>query len=274
MVADTPLRVDKIDRRPVPVVERPPDGVLAVDRHRVVDAQVLDRVANVVDVLLEFELGRVHADHDEALALVFLGPGAHVRQRAQPVDTRIRPEVDEDDLAAQACSGKRRRVEPTARPIQRGHLAFDRQRRRERDLAVLRGGSARQADAAGEQSGQHALGRVHDAVGARLDLAGTSPRLSRDAIRTRSQIESAFILRIILPRWALTVISLMPSSLAHLLVEPARDDERHHLAFPRAQQGIAVAQRPGFVPRRPAPRSSGRWRCRSRRRSRRRRRAW
>jgi hypothetical protein len=41
---------------------------------------------------------------------------------------------------------------------------------------------------------------------------GARPRLSLDAILTRSQIEPACILRISLPRWAFTVISLMPSS--------------------------------------------------------------
>ena len=162
MMTDAPLRVDEVDRRPVLVAERPPDGVLAVDRHRVVDAHVRDRLAYVVDVLLELELRRVNADHHQAPTLVLLGPGAHVRQRAQPVDAGIGPEVDEDDLTAQARNGQRRRVEPVAGTVERGHPPFNGQGRRDCNVAVLCRGSARHADRPGQQSGQQVLGCSHD----------------------------------------------------------------------------------------------------------------
>jgi hypothetical protein len=56
MVADLPVGVDDVQRRPVVVVERGPDGVVVVDRHRVIDPQVLDGAADVVEVVLDVEL--------------------------------------------------------------------------------------------------------------------------------------------------------------------------------------------------------------------------
>ena len=44
----------------------------------------------------------MHADHHQAVILVFLRPGADVRQRAQAVDAGIGPEIHQHDLAAQA----------------------------------------------------------------------------------------------------------------------------------------------------------------------------
>ena len=55
------------------------------------------------------------------------------------------------------------------------------------------------------------------------------------AIFTRSARESAFILRITLPRCAFTVISLMPSSRTDLFIQQAGDDQRHDLPFARGE---------------------------------------
>jgi hypothetical protein len=38
--------------------------------------------------------------------------GTNVRQRAQPVDAGVRPEVDQHDFPAQSISRQRRRIEP------------------------------------------------------------------------------------------------------------------------------------------------------------------
>ena len=48
---------------------------------------------------------------------------------------------------------------------------------------------------------------------------------------TRSASELAFIFRMTWPRCALTVISLMPSSPADLLVQQAGDDQGHDLTL-------------------------------------------
>jgi hypothetical protein len=61
VVADLPLGVDEVERRPVEVAEGGPDGVVVVDRDRVVDPQVLDLLADVVEVMLEVELRGVDA---------------------------------------------------------------------------------------------------------------------------------------------------------------------------------------------------------------------
>jgi hypothetical protein len=64
VVADLPLGVDEVQRWPVEVGEGGPDGVVVVDRDRVVDPQVLDLSADVAEVVLEVELRGVDADHD------------------------------------------------------------------------------------------------------------------------------------------------------------------------------------------------------------------
>src|SRR3954464_11582735 len=47
-----------------------------------------------------------------------VGPATPVRQRAQPVDAGVGPELDQDDAAAQQLGGQRLRVEPSGRAVQ------------------------------------------------------------------------------------------------------------------------------------------------------------
>src|SRR5258705_12823484 len=61
LVADDALRIDEVERRPVVVVEGAPDGVVVVDRDRVVDPAFLRGLPDTVDVVLEGELWRVDA---------------------------------------------------------------------------------------------------------------------------------------------------------------------------------------------------------------------
>src|SRR5439155_14973688 len=87
---------------------------------------VLHRPPDVVEVLLEPELRRVRADHDQAVVLVLLCPRADVRKRAEPVDARKRPELDEDDAPAQVLRGQRLGVEPAGcavKPRRASHCA-------------------------------------------------------------------------------------------------------------------------------------------------------
>ena len=127
MVADAALGVDEIVRRPILIVEGAPDRVVVVDRDGIGDLQIGDRLLHVVDALLEGEFGRVHADHDEALVLVLLGPGADVGDGTQAVDAGIGPEVDEHDLALERLRGQRRRVQPLHGAGERRQDALDRQ---------------------------------------------------------------------------------------------------------------------------------------------------
>ena len=127
VVADVALGIDEIMRRPVLVVEGAPDRIVVVDRDRIVDLEIGDGLAHVVDVLLEGELRRVHADHDQALVLVLLGPGADVGNRAQAVDAGVGPEIDQHDLALEALRRQRRRVQPLDRAGEWRQRALDRQ---------------------------------------------------------------------------------------------------------------------------------------------------
>src|SRR5438445_2257740 len=69
--------------------------------------------------MLECELRRVHPDDYEPVLRIARVPRLQVRQRAQAVDARVRPEVDEYDLAAQPPESQRRRVEPVRDPLER-----------------------------------------------------------------------------------------------------------------------------------------------------------
>ncbi len=78
MMSNTPLRIDEIEGRPIVVRESPPDRIVVIDRDRILDPHVLRGPANVLDVVLKCELRRVHADHDQSVIPVFLGPRAHI----------------------------------------------------------------------------------------------------------------------------------------------------------------------------------------------------
>ena len=80
-VADHAVGVDEVERRPGVIGERVPDRVVAVDRHRVVDPSLLDRLLHEVDLVLEGELGRVDADDDQP---VDRGRPATTRGRRAP----------------------------------------------------------------------------------------------------------------------------------------------------------------------------------------------
>jgi hypothetical protein len=82
VMPDTPLRVGEVQGGPVVVVEGGPYRVVVVDRDRVVDPHLLQGPADVVRVVLERELGCVHADHHQPLTGVLRGPGADVGQLA------------------------------------------------------------------------------------------------------------------------------------------------------------------------------------------------
>src|SRR6185369_1073020 len=108
--------VDQVRGWPVLISEGAPGAVLIVLRHRIMDAQALDGGLDIRALLLEGEFVRMHADHDEALVLVWLVPFGDVRQRAQAVDARISPELNQRDLAAEAFRRQWRRIQPGGNP--------------------------------------------------------------------------------------------------------------------------------------------------------------
>jgi len=101
-VADVAGGVDQVLRGPVLVAERVPGAVVVVLDDRVAKAELGDRVFDVRGLPLERELGSVNADDHQAAVAVALPPGLDVGQRANAIDARVGPEVDQHDLAAQA----------------------------------------------------------------------------------------------------------------------------------------------------------------------------
>ena len=124
VVTDDAIAVYEVERWPVMVFESSPDGVVVIDRDRVVDPSLLRRLADTVNVMLEGEFRRVDADHDQPVSL---GRSATRRGRgvpAQPVDAGQRPEVHEDDVAAQLGGAEWLGVEPPGRPAKRRHVQW------------------------------------------------------------------------------------------------------------------------------------------------------
>ena len=84
--------------------------------------------SGIFEVVLEYgtfmfkrKLRRVHADDDQSHVFVFRRPAFHVRHRTQGVDTGIRPEVNQHDLAAQRFRCERAGVEPADGTVQLRH---------------------------------------------------------------------------------------------------------------------------------------------------------
>src|SRR5215472_3586173 len=119
VMPDAALRIDEIESGPILIAESAPYRVAAVDCDGKGDANLLDCMSHVAQILLEFKLRRVHSDHHQSLIPVFVCPCPNVRQSAPPIDTGIRPELDQYDLTAQPGHGERSGVEPFNGPDER-----------------------------------------------------------------------------------------------------------------------------------------------------------
>src|SRR5581483_2620729 len=95
VVADPPVRVDQVLGRPAPVGKCAPDRVAVVEHDRVLDPEARDRLAHVAVLAREGELGRMHADHNQARLAVAPIPSDHVRQGADAIDAGVIPEIDQ-----------------------------------------------------------------------------------------------------------------------------------------------------------------------------------
>ena len=115
-IAHPSLGVDQEVRRPALVAPLVEGVEVVVLDDRVVDAELLDRAANVAGFAFERELGRLNADDHEPFGVVLALPSLEVGQRTNAVDAGVGPEVEQHDVPAQAgdCQGTiTGRVEPS-----------------------------------------------------------------------------------------------------------------------------------------------------------------
>ena len=133
-VADAPVPVDEVHRRPEPVVVGVPGRERRVEGHRVGQSGLGHGVADVAELALERQLGRVDADHDEPGVRVALGPCLHVRLDVDAVDAGEGPELDEDGPAPEGGHRLWLGVDPGVDPDEVGRRpeVLERHRARQR----------------------------------------------------------------------------------------------------------------------------------------------
>src|SRR5262249_3920215 len=111
-VADDAVSIHQERGRPGDDTPPFPDRELVVLDDRVVDAELLRGVDNLVVRLLPYELRTVDADDGEAVLLVALMPVPHLRDHIAAVDSAERPKFYEHDAAPQALHGQGTAVDP------------------------------------------------------------------------------------------------------------------------------------------------------------------
>jgi hypothetical protein len=124
VVANCPLCVDEVVARPILVVKGFPDRVVAVDRYRVCDFQVLNGLRHVRLIFFKGELGCVHANYNQAVILVFLRPRLHIGNGPEAIDARIGPEIDDNDLAFQTLTRAGHGIQPGDRAVETRQRSF------------------------------------------------------------------------------------------------------------------------------------------------------
>src|SRR3546814_2666559 len=65
-MADPAMGVDEIQSRPGDITEGAPDAEIIVDRHRIMPAEMAQRLLHIAGILPEGEFRRMHADHHQA----------------------------------------------------------------------------------------------------------------------------------------------------------------------------------------------------------------
>ena len=88
VITNSSFPIDEVNRWPPFLVDRLPDAVLAVHRDWVSDLQ--NRAwCFLRSLVLERELRRMHADHNQASIRRFRRPGLHIGQLSQAVDAGL-----------------------------------------------------------------------------------------------------------------------------------------------------------------------------------------
>ena len=115
MLANASTRVDEVERRPVLILEGPPDRIIVVDHDRIVDLHLLQRRDERCRCSSRMRTRGCARRSRRALA----GTSAPRRGRYGSVRSqlmqRVGAEVDEHDLAGEARRRQPRRIEPLGR---------------------------------------------------------------------------------------------------------------------------------------------------------------
>ena len=245
-VADLAVGVDQVLGRPVLVAPGIPGAVVVVLRDRVAQVVAGDRVLDVAGVLLEAELGRVDADDRQPAVAVALVPSLDVGQRAQAVDARVGPEVDQHDAAAQARKRERLRVQPVRHAGELGRGAELRQAvaGRAANFDSPRRSSSRLATAL-ERSMSPVGFDERSPAGRRRSCSGTRRRGRWRRQRGDDHHDAHHALQ---PRPAEAVEARRPTRLSASSAAPTRgvgDRDRHRLAGCGADRDHRGEDRPG-----------------------------
>src|SRR5262249_22898864 len=100
-IAHEALFVDEVHGRPDVIAPGLPGLEVSIDGNRKVQSVFFRLAADAVDDLLAFGLGRVNTDDRHTLATKLLLPTLVPRVIVDAVDSAKRPEVQDDDVAAQ-----------------------------------------------------------------------------------------------------------------------------------------------------------------------------
>ena len=92
--------VDQHERRPAIHAEPVPERHPRIVDHRMLDPVFGDLAADVLGIALGVELAGMDTD-DHELILIFFFELGQVRQDVMAIDAAKRPEIEQDDLAAQ-----------------------------------------------------------------------------------------------------------------------------------------------------------------------------
>ena len=101
-VANHSVFVDQIFGRAEAVGLATPSDEIVIQDHRPGYPVVLSGVHRIVQVFLEFELGRMHSDDDQSVVLVLGVPLLQKGHGTDSVDAGMAPKIDQDNLSAQS----------------------------------------------------------------------------------------------------------------------------------------------------------------------------
>ena len=100
MVAQATVLIDEVARRPITLAIGAPDRAVVIHHDRILDTQVLRCLNDVAEIFFVIELWIMHADHGEAVTVIFAIPFLHRRNHMLAINSAKRPELYQDNFTA------------------------------------------------------------------------------------------------------------------------------------------------------------------------------